>query len=838
MKNKKTLFKLSLTALLLIGQLCAFADTSFTVDGMKYTITSDTEVKEVKLVKPSSGSYSGDVVIPSSVTYNDVTYSVTSIDAAFNSCSNLTSVVIPNTVTTLGSYAFGSCSKLTSITIPNSVTSIGSYAFYQCSKLSSVTLSSSLTSIGTYAFGKCKELTSIDIPSSVTTISSHAFNGCTSLNEIVIPGSITTIQNYSFSGCTGLTSVSIPSSVTRINQGAFQNCSSLATISIPSSVTYIGDDAFTSCSSLAAVYISDLAAWCEISFNSIKANPLQVAQHLYLNGEEIISLTIPSSVTSVGKYAFYGLMSLTSVTIPNTVTSIGASAFSYCSGLTAVHISDLAAWCRISFGNAYANPLNIAPHLYLNGEEITSLAIPSSITSLTTYAFTGWTGLTSVTIHGNVKSIGGYSFDGCTGLTEVIEERQTPASINLNTFRDVPATLYVPNSGAASYQAASYWKNFSDIQPISIALNHSSIGANINDTQALVATVTPASYAINLTWGSNNTSIATVANNGTFTAQGAGIAKITASLPIETAATCSVVVLAGTDLALDGDITAESINNLNEFFTNTELTSLDLTSATSITDGIEIPTNGNCIIYVPAGTILAKTNNVSVDGVCSNLIITDGKPFAAPIPFTATSASYERSNMSNAWGTVCLPYTVESNDDVTYYTTGTINGDVLTLTSADEVPAGTPAIFKANSSTLSANATNVNVVTTVQSESVTTDEITLVGSFDKTVIDNVKTDAANEYYYINSGQFWHATKKLTIKPFRAYFTVPKYAAPSSGFSIAVGEDDVTALSALTGEGEITIVGIYCIDGKPQSDLQPGLNIVKLSNGKTKKILIK
>ncbi|MBP5629056.1 MAG: leucine-rich repeat protein [Bacteroidaceae bacterium] len=834
MKDKKTLFKLSLTALLLVGQVCTFAATSFTVDGMRYTTTSDSEVKVVKL---SSGYYTGDIVIPSTVTYNDETYTVTSIDAAFNGSSNLTSVVIPNTVTSLGSYAFGSCSKLTSITIPNSVTSIGGYAFYQCGKLESVTLSSSLTSIGTYAFGKCTKLMSIDIPNSVTTISSHAFYGCTSLNEIVIPGSITTIQNYSFSGCTGLTSVSIPSSVTRINQGAFQNCSSLATISIPSSVTYINDDAFKSCSSLIAVHISDLAAWCGINFSSTSANPLQVAQHLYLNGEEIISLTIPSSVTSVGQYAFYGLMSLTSVTIPNTVTSIGASAFSGCSGLTAVHISDLAAWCRISFGNAYANPLNIAPHLYLNGEEITSLAIPSSITSLTTYAFTGWTGLTSVTIPSTVTKIGNNTFDGCTGLTEVIVERTTPASINAYTFRDVPATLYVPSSAVTSYQAASYWKNFSDIQPISVALNHSSIGANINDTQTLVATVTPASYASNLTWGSDNTSIATVANNGTVTAQGAGIANITASLPIGTTATCSVVVLAGTDLALDGDLTAESIGNLSEFFSNTDLTSLDLTGITSIEDGITIPANNNCIIYVPAGTILANTQNVVENDMCSNLVLVDGQKFAPSSAFTATIASYSR-NMSNAWGTVCLPYAVESNDDVTYYTTGTINGDVLTLTSVDEVPAGTPAIFKANSSTLSANATNVNVVTTVQSESVTTDEITLVGSFDKTVIDDVKTDAANEYYYISGGKFMHATKKLTINPFRAYFTVPKSAAPSGGFSIAVGEDDVTAINALTGEGDTTVLGIYNIDGKPQSDLQSGLNIVKLSNGKTKKILIK
>ncbi len=365
----------------------------------------------------------------------------------------------------------------------------------------------------------------------------------------------------------------------------------------------------------------------------------------------------------------------------------------------------------------------------------------------------------------------------------------------------------------------------------------------VGDAQALVATVDPTSYASRLTWESSDTNVATVGSDGTVTAVSAGTATITASLPSGATATCVVVVLTEPQYALDGDITAETISTLNDFFTNTELNSIDLTSATSIADGIEIPTNGNCIIYVPAGTTLANTDNVAIGGVCDNLVITDGKPFAAPTPFTATTATYERSNLSNAWGTVCLPYEVSSDDDVTYYTTGTISGDVLTLTSTETLAAGTPAIYKSHSESegkysLAANGANVNVVTSVQSEGVTTDDITLIGSFEKTVIDDVTTDAANEYYYISGGKFMHATKKLTVNPFRAYFTVPKSAAPSNGFSITAGEDDVTAISALTGEGDIKVVGIYGIDGKQQSDLQPGLNIVKLSNGKTKKILIK
>ena len=116
-----------------------------------------------------SNEYSGDIVIPKSVTYNAKTYSVTSIgESAFRGCSGLTSITIPNSVTSIGWYAFEGCSGLTSITIPNSVTSIGGYAFSSCSGLTSITIPNSVTSIGDYVFQICSSLTSITIPNSVT----------------------------------------------------------------------------------------------------------------------------------------------------------------------------------------------------------------------------------------------------------------------------------------------------------------------------------------------------------------------------------------------------------------------------------------------------------------------------------------------------------------------------------------------------------------------------------------------------------------------------------------------------------------------------------------------
>ena len=278
------------------------------------------------------------------------------------------------------------------------------------------------------------------------------------------------------------------------------------------SVTSIGSSAFRDCSGLKSVNISDLAAWCNISFGSDYANPLYYAHHLFLNGEEIKDLVIPNSVTSIGDDTFYGCSGLTSVTIPNSVTSIGERAFRDCSGLTSVtipnsvtsigeyafyncsglksvNISDLAAWCNISFSNYHANPLYYAHHLFLNGEEIkylvipnsvtsikwaffycsglTSVTIPNSVTSIGGDAFYGCSGLTSVTIPNSVTSIGARAFYGCSVLTSVISEITEPFNCGTNAFPDNACrngTLYVPAGTKDLYIRFDGWRNFLHIE--------------------------------------------------------------------------------------------------------------------------------------------------------------------------------------------------------------------------------------------------------------------------------------------------------------------------------------------------------------------------------------
>ena len=179
-------------------------------------------------------------------------YPTTAISNAFSYNTNLTSVTIPSSVTTIWGGAFADCHALTSVTIPSSVTSIGEGAFTYCTQLPSVTIGSGVTSIGDDAFSGCYVLTSVTIPNSVITIGDYAFDEC-HLTSVTIPSSVTSIGESAFGGCQ-LTSVTIPSSVTSIGQQAFAGCP-LTSVTIPSSVTSIGESAFEGCDNLTSINV-------------------------------------------------------------------------------------------------------------------------------------------------------------------------------------------------------------------------------------------------------------------------------------------------------------------------------------------------------------------------------------------------------------------------------------------------------------------------------------------------------------------------------------------------------------------------------------------------------
>ena len=390
---------------------------------LEYEELNDGTVEITKFVSSSST----DIELPSVIDGK----SVTSIgDSAFNAysieaCKNLTSIIIPNSVTSIGNWAFEDCTSLTSVTIPDSVTSIGYWVFDNCVSLTNITIPSNITSIEAATFKGCSSLTNIIIPNNVVNIKISAFSE-TGLKSIVIPNNVRTIDEYVFCGCNDLTNVTILDGTISIGYGVFKWCKNLNSIEIPKSITSIGDDAFYKCTSLISITIPDSVT--------------SIGESAFAACTSLTDVTIPDSVTSIGYGAFRDCTSLTSITIPDSVTSIGNGAFGFCTSLTEIIVDydnkSYASRDGILFdknlkviiccpGGRTGNftipdsATSIGNAAFYGCKKLTDIIIPDSVTSIGGSAFWNCTGLTSVTIPDSVTSIGGYAFYNCDNLTDI-----------------------------------------------------------------------------------------------------------------------------------------------------------------------------------------------------------------------------------------------------------------------------------------------------------------------------------------------------------------------------------------------------------------------------------
>ena len=409
------------------------------------------EAKDLNMVE-CSVNINTRIIMPSaffgcySLTSVEISESVITIESmAFDECTNLTSInvdednmvydsrqncnaiietatntliqgikttKIPNSVTSIGSYAFYRCSSLTSIEIPNSVTSIGSYAFYSCSSLTNIVIPDSVTSIGSKAFANCYSLTSIEIPDNVISIGNRALMWCYSLTSINIPNHITTIEDHLFYGCNSLTSIKIPDSVTNIGKYAFAECDSLINIEIPNSVKDIGECAFFRCFSLSNIEIPDsvinmgdavFAYATNLKSIKLSNNLKSIGKALFENCSNLTSIIIPDSVTNIGSLAFSYCSSITSIIIPDSVTNIGSLAFTYCSSITSVVIGD--------------SVTSIGSYAFQMCSSLITINIPNGVTSIGECSFINCSRLTSIIIPESVTNIGSYAFNWCGSLT-------------------------------------------------------------------------------------------------------------------------------------------------------------------------------------------------------------------------------------------------------------------------------------------------------------------------------------------------------------------------------------------------------------------------------------
>ncbi len=436
----KKLFSFILMALLPV--VASAADAY--VNGIFYNLSGDEASVTYERYDEDSlcyvSHYTGDIVLPASITYQGKTYSVTSIGGrAFSDSRSLKSVTIPESVTSIGASAFCGCKNLVSIIIPSSVTGIASEVFRDCSNLTSVSIGDGVKSIGDHAFEGCYNLLSVTIPNSVVSIEGNAFYGCKGLTNVTIPGSVksigskafydcsgltsltiddgvTSIGNASFAGCTSLPSVTLPSSVTSIDESAFSYCTSLATVNIPESVTNIGHYAFNNTAwfnnqpdgivylgRVAYIYKGEMPEGTEIS---IKDGTVQIASYAFNDCKGLVSIILPENVECISSYAFSGCEGLTSITLPESVTSIGSYAFSGCKGLTSVTIPD-------GVTDICDGVFNVCPSL-------TSVIIPDGVKRIGNNAFNDCISLTSITLPESVTSIGKWAFIGCKSLTSIV----------------------------------------------------------------------------------------------------------------------------------------------------------------------------------------------------------------------------------------------------------------------------------------------------------------------------------------------------------------------------------------------------------------------------------
>ena len=375
----------------------------FEVDGIYYDKISDTSVEvthDENLFDDNGAGYSGDVAIPETIGINGATYFVRGIGRyAFHSCVGLTSVTIPEGVTSIGDFAFSGCTGLTEIEVNENNPKYASNDGVLFNKAYTELILCPAGKAGIY-----------NIPEGVTSIGVFAFVDCTGLTSVTIPASVTSIGDGAFSGCTSLISVFVPEGVTSIGGGVFSGCNDLISVNISASVTSIGSGTFSDCPGLTEIVINDNNQ-NYASNDGVLYNKTYTELILCPAGKTGI-YNIPDGVISIDYGAFYGCTGLTSVTIPASVTSIGESAFRNCIGLTYVNIQ--------------VGVASIGRSAFRGCSGLTSVGIPEGVTSIGQSAFRGCTSLVSVSVSASVASIGEDAFRDCSNLTEIKINENNP----------------------------------------------------------------------------------------------------------------------------------------------------------------------------------------------------------------------------------------------------------------------------------------------------------------------------------------------------------------------------------------------------------------------------
>ena len=316
--------------------------------------------------------------------------------------------------------------------------------------IQNVIIESGVTSIGCFAFLACSGLTSITIPSSVTSIGGNAFSNCVGLTMITIPNSVTSIGASAFNCCYSLTSVTIPKSVSSIGEHIFTDCSRLISIDVEvGNKTY---DSRSNCNAIIETETNTLIIGCNNTI--IPSSVTIIGKDAFYCCRGLSSITIPSSVTIIEDYAFRDCHSLSSITIPSSVTSIGKYAFFCCSSLSSITIP--------------SSLTIIEDHAFSNCQSLSSITIPSSVTIIEDYAFSDCRSLSSIIIPSSVTSIGKNAFAYLPQLADVYCYAEQVPSTSSDAFKNSikNCILHVPAASVGTYKTAVPWSDFMEVMAL------------------------------------------------------------------------------------------------------------------------------------------------------------------------------------------------------------------------------------------------------------------------------------------------------------------------------------------------------------------------------------
>ena len=779
------------------------------------------------------GYYTNTVQIPSTITVEGETYTVTGIqEKAFYSCPELKNVQIPSTVSTIGAQAFGESPLLSKIIVdptnPNFYADNNGILF---NKTQTELIFCPKTFSGAYT-----------VPEDVQKIHAFAFNNCKQLTSVVLPNGLKRIEDGAFWGCSNMTSANIPSGLTYLGSDAFRNASSLSSsIVLPSTLSEIGSSAFKRCTSLSNVTIE----------NGVEI----IGGSAFVDCSNLKSIDIPNSVYSLGTSAFESA-GLTSINIPESITEIQASVFY---------------GCKLTKITLHAGLKSIAAEAFAdNGTNIEKVEIPESVISIGINAFNGT----------NVKNF---------------YINNIPSKIDLNAnspFKATGTSIHVFTLMKNIFENATNWSNYkghfvADIEIThveSITLDSESMTVLTTKTGKLNATINPEDARVkDVTYTSSNNDIIAIvdAKAGTFIAgaeEGEATITCTANDGTDAFAQCKITVkksfVPATSVTLNKTNASMEVGNslkLTATITPANATYKNIIWVSSDKDVAEV-SNGTVTAVGPGNaTITAISGDGNARAKCSisvtygTYMLTDGTEYTGEEDYYVKELTYSRVFKNDNWQCLYVPFDMSYNDWKDNFEVAIINNihqyddeddgiidrteiEILYQKVGKTIKAHTPCMIRAKKAdSNNAQKIIVNNATLKKAESKTLDCSSVTTKF---VFHGIYSKLSgsvmveNGYYSMSKGKFAKATDPNgNLNGLRWYLEAIDRTTGESSLAktgeisiVAIDEDEVTGIANIENGSDNKIVSIFDANGRKMNGFQKGLNIVKYSNGTTKKIM--